>query len=139
MVVDDLERAMDNLWDEVCTISTKTQPLTNNQCNNLLDPKNQVAKVMRRVLESPKLCSRMLGMTKDEFEELVAELLPKFRVLNKHGMPKTGDIVSEAKQLIGNREQLFIALFWMRKYQTMNEMGLLFDLLPQRVWRYIFN
>ena len=93
--------------------------------------------VMKRVLETPKLCSRMLGMTQDEFEELVAEILPKIRVLNKNGMLTTGDISNEAKQLIGNREQLFVALFWMRKYQTMNEMALLFDLLPQRVWRYV--
>ena len=81
----------------------------------------------------------MLGLTRSEFEELVVEILPKFRVLNKNGMPMTEDVSNEAKQLIGNREQLFIALFWMRKYQTMNEMGLLFDLLPQRVWRYVYN
>ena len=73
------------------------------QCNTLLDPKGQVTKVMDRVMENPKLCSRMLGLTRSEFEELVVEILPKFRVLNKYGMPTTGDVSNEAKQLIGNR------------------------------------
>ena len=72
----------------------------------------------------------MLGLKEYEFEELVEEILPKMQVLNKFGVKMDFTMDNEHRQLIGNREQLFLALFWMRKYQTMQEMALLFDLAP---------
>ena len=72
----------------------------------------------------------MLSLKEYEFEELVEEILPKMQVLNKFGVKMDFPMDNEHSKLIGNREQLFFALFWMRKYQTMREMALLFDLAP---------
>ena len=79
----------------------------------------------------------MLGLTKTEFEALTVELLPKIRVLNKNGQLRQSPLDWTEKQLLGDRQQLFIALLWMRRYMSIKEQRMLFDLTPQRVWRFV--
>jgi len=90
--------------------------------------------------QHPQVFKKMTGLSVEEFDDLYEEVLPPFRQLEEERLDRPDrqrDFGGGRKASLGPRDQILMAVIWLRLYPTQDVLGYFFGVSQAVVSNYI--